>query len=227
MPLIGPKLGGIIRVKMIANIATLSGRSPSEQPNPEYFNNFCIGLGNGIAKETRLIAFKTIDVGVLNPLGGGGVGTGVGIVFDSEHMVKTAYEKIRMDVIRMFGETTHAAYPPPSKNSGEYLVAILKAIADSIKEVYLTDLILNSAHTPICIGTGVIKNGNFSGLVSQNIKFSIMSIIPTFKGQFWPNFAGILADSYVDTVHNYSTSKVTIVGAGSVPGVGAGFGMVL
>jgi len=55
---------------------------------------------------------------------------------------------------------------------------------------------------------------------------SIISIIPAFNGQFWPNFAGILAESYVDTVHNHSTAEVKIIGAGAAPGSGAGFGKV-
>jgi hypothetical protein len=226
MPIIGTKLGILIRKKMIENISALSGKSPSDQPNPEYFNNFCIGLGNGIAKETHLIVFKTVDTGLINPLGGTGIGTGKGIKFNSDYMVKTAYEKIRSEVIRMFGHTTHAPYPPPAKNSGEYLVAILKAIADSIKEVYSTDLILNSVHYPVCTGIGFIKEGGFSGLVEINIKNSIISIIPSFKGEFWPNFAEIIASSYVDAVHNHSTAKVVIVGAGAAPGKGTGFGKV-
>mgnify|MGYP003330554866 CR=1 FL=1 len=226
MPVIGPKLGELIRVKMIQNISALSGKSPEDQPRPEYFNSFCIGLGNGIAKETKMIVFKTVDSGLINPLGGTGVGTGKGIKFNSEYMVKTAYEKIRAEVIEMFGKTVHAPYPPPKNNSGEYLVAILKAIADSIKEVYETDLILTSVHYPVCTGFGFVREGNFSGLVSQNIKMSIISIIPAFNGQFWPNFAGILAESYVDTVHNHSTAEVKIIGAGAAPGSGAGFGKV-
>lgn len=226
MPIVGPKLGGLIRTKMIQNISALSGKSPSEQPNPSYFNSFCIGLGNGIAKETKNILYRTTDKGLVNPLGGSGAGTGIGIKFDSEYMTKTAYEKIRAEVIRMFGETTHAPYPPPKNNSGEYLIAILNAISDSIKEVYATDLILTSVHNPVCIGIGMVNEGGFNGLIAQNIKMSIISVIPAFNGQFWPNFADILASSYVDTVHNHSTAKVKIAGAGGVPGVGTGFGKV-
>jgi|GEM_PF-5772233 len=226
MPINGVKLGILIRQKMIENISQLSGRGPAEQPNPEYFNNFCIGLGNGIAKETKMIVYKSFDVGAFNPLGGSGVGVGKSINFDSEYMVKIAYEKIRSEVIRKFGQTTHLPYPPPQNNSGRYLVAILKAIADSIKEVYFTDLILTSVHNPICIGTGTVKYGGFSGLISLNIKNSIISIIPSFNGEFWPNFAEILADSYVNTVHNRSTAKVIISGAGASPGIGMGTGKV-
>lgn len=226
MPIIGVKLGTLIKNKMIKNISELSGVDPSQQQNPQYFNSFCYGLGNGIALGTKNIVFKTSDKGVTNPLGGVGAGKGIGIKFDSEYMIKTSYSKIRDEVIKKFGATTHDPYPPNIKNSGEYLLAILKSIAESIKEVYETDLILTSTHFPVMNGVGLIEKGNFSGLIEENIKSLIISSIPAFNGSFWPNFVKIVSESYVDTVHNHSTSKVIITGAGSVPSTGSGNGKV-
>ncbi|NBO99755.1 MAG: hypothetical protein EBU90_06465 [Proteobacteria bacterium] len=227
MPVVGPKLGILIKEKMIKNISELSGRSPAEQPNPQYFINFCVALGNGIATGTKSIVFTTIDSGLANPLAGPGVGVGKGIQFNSEHMVKTAYERLRSEVINMFGKTNHAPYPPPKNNSGEYLVAILKAVADSIKEVYEADLILTSTHFPVVVGSGIAKEGNFSGIQSSLIKNSIISTTGAFRGSFWPKFIDIITESYIDTVHNHSTAKVVISGAGVSPSTGFGSGVAV
>lgn len=224
MPVIGAKLGGLIRGKMIKNISELSGVSPASQANPQYFINFCTGLGNGIATGTKSIIYTTTDVGLANPLAGPGVGTGKGIIFDSDYMVRTAYERIRQEVINMFGESRHSAYPPPKGDSGEYLVAALKAIADSIKEVYQQDLMLTSTHFPVITGSGIIKKGNFSGLTPGIIISSIGAGTPILKGPFWPKFITIITESYIDTVHNQSTANVVIAGAGVSPSTGSGFG---
>lgn len=227
MPIIGPKLGLLIKENMIKNISELSGKSPAEQPNPQYFINFCVGLGNGIATGTKSIVFTTVDSGLANPLAGPGIGTGKGIQFNSDYMVKTAYERLRSEVINMFGKTNHAPYPPPSGNSGEYLVAILKAISDSIKDVYEKDLILTSTHFPVVTGSGVVKEGNFSGILPGIIKNSIISSTGSFRGSFWPKFIDIITESYIDTVHNHSTAKVIIAGAGVSPSTGFGSGVAV
>lgn len=227
MPVIGQKLGALIKQKMIINISALSGKSPENQTNPQYFINFCTGLGNGIAAGTKSISYTTIDIGLANPLAGPGVGSGKGIIFDSEYMVKTAYEKIRSEVINMFGESRHSPYPPPKDDSGEYLVAILKAIADSIKEVYEKDLILTSTHFPVITGSGTVKKGNFNGLTPGIIISSMTAGTPILKGAFWPKFITIITESYIDTVHNQSTANVVIAGAGVSPSTGSGFGVAV
>lgn len=227
MPVIGPKLGLLIKTKMIKNISELSGRSPESQPDPKYFINFCIGLGNGIATGTKSIIFTTTDSGLANPLGGAGIGIGKGIKFDSEYMVKTAYERLRTEVINMFGETSHMPYPPSKENSGIYLVATLKAIAESIKEVYESDLILTSTHFPVILGSGTVKKGNFSGLIPAAIKGGIISSTGALKGSFWPKFIDIITESYIDTVHNQSTAFVVISGAGISPSSGFGSGVAV
>lgn len=227
MPIIGSKLGLLIKNKMIKNISELSGRSPESQPDPKYFINFCVGLGNGIANGTKSIIFTTTDSGLANPLGGVGVGLGKGIKFDSEYMVKTAYERIRSEVIDMFGETGHMPYPPSKDNSGVYLVATLKAIAESIEEVYNDDLILTSTHFPVILGSGTVKKGGFSGLMASAIKTSIIAYTGSFRGSFWPKFIDIITESYVDTVHNQSTAKVIISGAGLSPSTGLGSGVAV
>lgn len=227
MPLISVKLGELIKTKMIENLSSIDGVNPSAQSNPEYFNAFCFGIANGIANGTKGLAFKTLDTGLINPLGGSGIGLGKSINFNSEYMIKTAYENIRSEVIDIFGKTVHDPYPPTAKNSGQYLLAIIKSVSESIKEMFLTDLVLTSQHFPVCSGTGIIEMGGFNGLSADTIKQLILSAVPLFKGQFWPNFVTILVNSYVDTVHNHSTASVVITGAGSAPGVGMGYGSVI
>jgi hypothetical protein len=216
-----------------------SGRSPLAQDDPSYFIAMCTAIGTGIATGSPTISFTTSDSGFKGgppplavPPSIPGTGSGVGITVDDSFFKEKIYTVLRNNIISEFGETSHDPYPPSGSNSGKFLLAIAKAVSESVKEHFLTAWTLTSSHPMIYSGTGTIGNGNFSGLVPNAVSSAMQSAAPTLQGPFWPKVCQGIAQAYVDTIHTKSTGTVTIIGVCvpnaslvcNIPGTGSGSG---
>lgn len=159
MPAIGPALGALIMNKVDQNMKKISGHSPLSQKNPSFFIAKCMAIGNGIATGVPVISFITKDSGQSGVPPIPGTGTGIGIKVDSDWYTKELYTKLRKTVLEKYGYTSHDPYPPSDDNSGKYLEAMCKGIAEAVKEHYATAWVLTSAHPLVYMGTGLIGNG--------------------------------------------------------------------
>lgn len=220
MPVVGPVLGNLIKTKMDSYMNSVSGKSPLSQDNPSYFIAMCTAIGTGIATGSPALTFTTSDSGFKGgppptasvPPYIPGTGSGVGITVDDAFFKEKIYTTIRSSIISEFGDTSHEPYPPSGSNSGQFLLAIAKAVSESVKEHFLTAWTLTSTHPTVYSGSGTIGNGNFSGLVPAAVKSAIQSAAPTLQGPMWPKFCEGIAQAYVDTIHTKSTGNVTIIG---------------
>lgn len=213
MPVIPAALSALIEIDIDSEMAkAYNGVHPLAQKDPSYFIAMCTAIGTGIALGGPVISFTTSDSGVMGAPPVPGVGTGVGIVVDSDFFIKDLYTRIRGYIIADFGKTSHDAYPPGAKNSGQYLLAMCTGIGKAIKTNFATAWILTSAHPLIYIGSGTISNGNFFGITAPAIKSAIVAAGPLMKGPFWPRTAQAISESYVEMITQHSTGSVTIVG---------------
>ena len=206
-------LFGLVKTNLDANMKALRDYSgPLAQKNPKYFIEMCQAIGFGIAEGSSVIVLKTKDSGVGGIPPVAGIGAGVGVIVDRAWFEQQLYVELRQSVLDNFGRTLHDPWPPSKGNSGEFLRAIAKGISDGVTDHYATAYILTSAHPLVYMGIGLIKNGNYSGLVASAIEGLIISYGPSLKGKFWPILAKVVAKVYVDAIHNHSTGKVTIAG---------------
>lgn len=211
----GPALGALIQTNMDSRFGAVMSRGihPLAQKNPHYFLEMCMAIGTGIITGGPVINFTTQDTGNEGSPLVPGTGNGVGIVTDPSFFVQDLYTRLRGYIIADFGRTTHDAFPPGPKNSGQYLLAMCEGINDSILAYYPTAWTLVSAHPQIYTGTGLILDGHFSGLVASAIQGAIIAGAPDFIGRFWPRLAQGVSESYVLLIEQHATGHVTITGS--------------
>ena len=229
MAVSGSDLGALIKTNVNTRMTAIQGHSPLGQNNPSYYIEFATAIGTGIVSGAPIISFTTTDTGGQGIPPIPGVGAGVGIVTDPTFFIQDLYTRVRGYIIQDFEKTLHDPYPPSSGNSGEYLLALCKGINDSFLSYYPTAWTLISAHPLIYLGTGLITNGQFSGLTATAIQAAIVSGAPNFVGKFWPRLAQAIAESYVALIEQHSTGTVTITGVcvpsdSQVCGIGVGVG---
>lgn len=221
MPVSPSAFAAIVKADVDSRFATVLGRGihPLAQHNPSYYILFANAVGTGIISAGPTIAFVTNDTGQQGSPLVEGIGTGVGIITDPTFFVQDLYTRIRNYVIADFGHTLHDPYPPgPSNYSGQYLLALCNGINDAFLSYYPTAWTLNSVHPQIYMGTGLIIDGQFSGLSATAIAAAIVAAAPSFVGRFWPRFAQAVSESYVLLIEQHSTGTVTITGSCS-PGL--------
>jgi hypothetical protein len=212
MPVIPTVLSALIQTNINANLAALNGQGPLAQKDPSYFIAMCTAIGTGIATGSPLITFTSSDTGMMGVPPIPGAGTGVGIVVDGSFFEQDLYTRIRGFIIADFGSTTHDAYPPGPMNSGQNLLAVCKGVSDAIVTNFATAWTLTSVDPTIYIGSGMIQNGDFSGLVATAVSGPMVSAAPTLKGAFWPRICQGIAESYVAAIEQHSTGSITLVG---------------
>lgn len=217
MPASGPALAALIQTNVNSRMAAIAGHSPLAQPIPSYYIEFCQAIGVGIIQGAPSIAFITADTGNAGDPPVPGVGVGIGIVTDPTFFVQDLYTRILGYILADFGRSLHQPYPPSPGNSGQYLLAFCNGINDSILTYYPTAWALASAHPDIYMGTGIISDGQFSGIVPSAIQAAIIAGAPNFIGPFWPRIAQGVAESYAALIEQHSTGEVTITGS-CVPG---------
>jgi len=196
----GSALAALVKTNVNTRMTAVSGHAPLSQNNPSYYIEFANAIGMGLVSGGPVIEFTTNDTGNQGSPLVPGVGAGIGIVTDPTFFVED------------FGKTSHDAYPPSTGNSGEYLLALCEGINDSILTYYPLAWTLVSAHPEIYMGTGIISDGQFSGLIATAIQAAIVSGAPNFVGVFWPRLAQAIAESYVALIEERSTGTVTITG---------------
>lgn len=215
MPVSGSALASLIKTNVDSRFASVFGRNihPLNQHNPFYYLEFCNAIGQGIIAGGPLIDFITDDTGLQGNPFVTGIGAGIGIVTDPNWFIQDLYTRIRNYVIADFGRTLHDPYPPgPQNYSGQYLLALCEGINDSFLSYYPTAWTLTSTHPMIYQGTGIINDGEFSGLSAPTIQSSIQSFAPDLRGRFWPRIAQAVSESYVLLIEQHSTGQVTITG---------------
>ena len=212
MPASGSTLASLIQSDVNSRMAAIRGYAPLSQRNPHYFIELCQAIGLGIIQGGPSINFTTTDTGKGGTPLVAGVGNGIGIVTDSSFFVQDLYTRIRNYVIADFGRTVHDPYPPRPGNSGQYLLALCQGIADALASYYPTAWTLLSTHPQIYMGTGIINDGQFSGLSATTIQADIVAGAPDFRGRFWPRLAQAISESYVLLIEQHSTGMVTITG---------------
>ena len=225
MPISQPVLKALITQKIAANIQAASGASPLSQPDPSYFIAMCGAFATGIATITTL-SFTTEDNGlpVAPPALPPGVGAGTGIIVDLPFTDEIIYTTARNYVIADFGSSTHQVYPPSSDNSGIYLQAISKGIAQAIKEHFATAFTLTSSHPTVSRGTAKIKLGSITGIQENLIKTQITSSAPSLKGPYWPRMAEAVAEAIKTSITTKATGNIIISGGGGAGTTGTGRG---
>jgi hypothetical protein len=215
VPVSGSALAALITSNVDSRFASVLGKGihPLAQKNPSYYREFCDAIGEGIISGGPIITFQTDDTGKQGSPLVQGTGAGVGIVTDPTFFIQDLYTRVRTYVIEDFGRTLHDPYPPgPTNYSGQYLLALCEGINDSFLDYYPTAWTLASIHPQIYQGTGVINDGQFSGLVATAIQASIQSFAPNFIGRFWPRLAQAISESYVLLIEQHATGQVTITG---------------
>lgn len=234
MPIVAEILTELMKTKINNSMAEFGKYpGPLAQKNPSYFISMCSGISKGIADGTKSINFITKDKGISGVPFVGASGVGIGITVDSNYLSSAIYTGLRDMSIAEFGSTSHDPYPPRITNSGNYLMALSKGIADSVKEHFSIAITLNSTHTTVYFGKGEVILGAFYGLNAEAIKSLIISATPNMKGSFWPKIADVVSKAYVDSIHNHSSGLVIINGVCvpnvtqtcGIPFVGAGIGI--
>lgn len=208
----GSALADLVKTHVNSRMQSVRGYSPLAQRNPSYFIEMCTAIGTGIIAGGPVIQFTTDDTGNMGDPLVPGVGAGIGIVTDSSFLVSDLYTRIRGYIIAEFGKTTHDSFPPRSDNSGQFLLALCEGINDAILEYYPTAWTLSSNHPMIYMGTGIISDGEFSGLSASAIQGAIMADAPRFIGRFWPKLVQAISESYVALIEQHATGMVTITG---------------
>lgn len=235
MSVSGPALAALITNDVDNRFASVFGKNihPLDQKNPFYYREFCNAIGNGIIDGGNLITFTTNDTGLKGNPFVEGIGSGTGIITDPTFFIQDLYTRIRNYVIATFGRTLHDPYPPrPTNYSGQYLLALCEGINDAFLQYYPTAWTLISTHPMIYQGTGLITDGQFSGLSATAIQASIQSFAPDLRGRFWPLLAQAISESYVLLIEQHATGTVTITGTCDsgisqtcgLPGTGHGSG---
>lgn len=212
MSVSGSALAALVKSDVNARMQAIRGYAPLQQRNPRYYIEFADAIGMGIITGNPVIDFTTNDTGNQGSPLVQGIGAGIGIVIDYNFFVQDLYTRIRTYVIEDFNRTLHEPYPPGPGNSGQYLLALCQGIADAISTYYPTAWTLASTHPQIYMGTGIITDGQFSGLSAPSIQAAIQSGAPNFIGRFWPRLAQAISESYVELIENHSTGMVTITG---------------
>lgn len=208
----GAALAALIQTNVNSRMSAVKGHAPLAQPNPSYYIQFTSAIGTGIISGGPVINFTTTDIGNAGSPLVPGTGAGIGIVTDPTFFVQDLYTRTLGYIIADFGKTSHESYPPSSGNSGEYLLALCEGINDSLLSYYPTAWTLVSDHPEIYMGTGMIADGQFSGLSASAIQSSIVSGASNFTGVFWPRLAQAISESYVALIEEHATGMVTITG---------------
>jgi len=208
----GSALAALVQTNVNSRMAAIRGHAPLSQPNPSYYIEFANAIGEGIISGGPVIEFTTADTGNQGDPLVPGIGAGIGIITDPSFFIEDLYTRIRGYIIADFGRTAHEAYPPSSGNSGQYLLALCEGINDSFLTYYPTAWTLVSAHPQIYMGTGMILDGQFSGLIASAIQANITSAASNFTGRFWPRLAQAISESYVALIEQHSTGQVMITG---------------
>lgn len=233
MPVIISNLSGAIQTEVDSDMASIAGVHPLAQRNPSYFIEMCTAIATGIVNGGPTITFTTSDTGTEGSPPVEGSGSGTGIIVDSSFFTQDLYSRARGYVIADFGNTTHQPYPPQAGNSGQYLLALCQGIGEAIAEIFAEEWVLTSQHPNIYVGTGIINNGDFSGLSALSIASAMVGAAPNFIGKFWPRLAQAISESYVLVITEHSTGHVTITGecipsdnqACGISGTGSGSGI--
>lgn len=206
-------LSKLIQKNIDANMKAIGGYGgPLSQQNPAYFILFCKAIATGISDGSKVINFKSIDTGMGGAPPVPGVSTGVGIKVDKKWFDENLYNEMRNQSIAQFGSTNHGPYIPPKGDTGQFLHAITKGVADAVAEHFLTAYNIVGTHPLVTIGVGLINEGMFSGLDPNNIASLMLAASPTMKGAFWPTITKAVAKIYVQTIHKHSTAKAIISG---------------
>ena len=208
-------LSKLIESKVHANMSKLTYagyKGPLSQPNPSYYKEFCKAIGTGIALGSTVIKLRSADKGKGGTPPVPGKGVGVGVMVDKDWFNKTLYIRIRAQITSKYKRTLHDPWFPKKGNSGEFLHAITKGIADSVAEHYKTAYKLQGKHPLVYQGVGEVKKGMYSGLSASAIEGLILSNGPRMRGSFWPIIVKTIASVYVEAIHKNSTGKLTISG---------------
>lgn len=81
---------------------------PLAQKKPQYFHNFCEGIGKGVVNGSPSIKFTTLDAGIGGSpnVPGTGVGTGI-IIMDVDWFTENLYKELRSEIMNIHKETVH------------------------------------------------------------------------------------------------------------------------
>lgn len=203
MPLSGADLSELMKTHVDKEIKSVGGPGPLGQSQTQYFEQMMNAIGKGtVAKTSGTLSFVASNPPSPVPTP---PFSSVGLIFDEDYFEKTLYSKLRNLSLGISGQTLHAPYPPPPKNSGEYLKAICAGLGTAIKIHFLQNATLLSPQTSP--GSSPIDKGQFSGLVPIAISKSIMALASNLNGVFFPEFALAYANVYVITVHTKTESK--------------------
>jgi hypothetical protein len=80
---------------------------PLAQKKPQYFHNFCEGIGKGIVLGSPSIQFTTLDAGFGGAPPIPGVGKGIGIIMDVDWFTENLYKELRSRIMSGHGKTVH------------------------------------------------------------------------------------------------------------------------
>jgi hypothetical protein len=206
-------LSKLMQEKIHTNMKEFGGYGgPLSQKNPKYFILLCDAISTGIADGSKVINFTSADKGVGGAPAVPGIGSGVGVKVNDAWFDENLYNELRQQIQTRFGSTNHGPYKPSKGDTGLYLYAITKGVAESVKEHFATAYNLIGAHQLVTIGAGSINNGMYSGLVDSNIESLILAAGSAMRGPFWPVLVKSIAKIYVQAIHEHSTGKLVIAG---------------
>ena len=208
MPIISTTLTSLIQNNIDSNMRTI-GQSPLSMKDPSFYKAMCEAFGSGLTQSTPVIQVQTLDIGSMGAPPVPGFGSGIGIEIDTDVLAKSTYEYAVKDIIN----TGHSlSYPVPNSDTGAFLAAISKGLADAIGNHFLSCWTIVTSHPIVYSGSGKILPGMMSGVQQDLVKQCIMNIAPQMKGDFWPRLINAFSKAYVEAIHLKAKGKVNING---------------
>lgn len=217
MPANSAVLSSLIQANLSTGFQSISGTNPLSQPDPSKFIAFCVALGTGIAQGIPSLRVKTTDTGFSGGPPPGkpnvipGAGTGKGLSTDAGDMTSRIYQECYRLIKARIPDTKVDAWPPPPGNTGEYLKAISKGVADAVKTHYASCWAIVTMHPDIYAGVGVIGPGDVSGADPGAVKSAMVAADPD-TGTAYPDICEGVAKGVCASIAAKATGNVTVVG---------------
>jgi len=172
-------------------------------------SDFTDAVGNGGFIHVTGKPFATTDTGTIP---GNGVGVGAGVTGLIGATISTLIFALATG---FFGQ------------SGSKLLDVTDSVGDAaVTELALAQL--NSTHTPVFSGAGIVDVGSIA-VVPSGWGTAIDAAAPSFLGSEWTNFADAVGQGQGTHVLAAGTGAVVITGSPTgptVPGAGTGVGVV-
>ena len=228
----------LVKQAYTKNMLELVNFDPFSQKNPSYLNTIIHAFSVATFEAMSGTLLTTVDTGFGSapPIPTAGTGK---ITINEIDLHSRIYSRVRSSVQLTLGVSSgHDAYPPTKGNSGEILLALLKAFTVNIQNSYQQS-VPTIMHPMIYQGVSVINPKSGLGLFTvkePNIMINqILASTPALKGAFWRKFVECYCIGFYENITQEALFAGNISGicvssvaqVCNLPMVGAGTGTLL